>query len=170
MHRVDARDKVTGSVRYGADRTRPDMAYAMLATATVDRGRVTSIDTAAARAVAGVRLVMTNVGPDELASPGFIMAGGYGFQSLQPLLDNRIAYRGQPIALVVADTLVAAIEAAHLVEARYQTEPFAVELDADGADTVSQAQAIPMFGDIAVGDADAAFAASTVQLDVSFEL
>ncbi len=49
-----------------------------------------------------------------LKSAGFIMGGGYGFQSFQPMLSPKIAYRGQPIALVAADTLEAAIEGAAL--------------------------------------------------------
>jgi len=170
--RVDARDKVTGAVRYGADRTPDGMAFAMLAGATIDRGRVVEADTAAARAVPGVLLVQTPFDHAELASPGFIMAGGYGFQSLQPLIDERVAYRGQPVALVVADTLVAAVEAAHLVDVRYQAEPFAVELDAEGAETIPQPEAIPLpfLADAAVGDADAAFAGSPVQVDQTYEL
>ena len=45
-----------------------------------------------------------------MKSRGFIFAEGYGFQSFQPMLGTDIAYRGQPIALVVAETLEAAIE------------------------------------------------------------
>ena len=63
------------------------------------------------------------------------MAGGHAFQSLQPMLSPAIAYRGQPIALVVADTLEKAIEAAALVQATYSTEPISVTLDAPGAET-----------------------------------
>ena len=75
----------------------------------------------------------------DVKSAGFIMGGGYGFQSLQPMLSPAIAYRGQPIALVVADTLEAAIEGAALVKATYATEPFSVTLDAAGIETVNQA-------------------------------
>lgn len=169
--RVDARDKVTGAVRYGADETPDDVAYAMMALATVGKGRVVDIDTAEASAVPGVRLVLTRFDASELTSPGFIMGGGYAFQSLQPMLDDHIAYRGQPVALVVADTLIAATEAALLIKASYSEEPFAVELDADGAETVLQAEAIPipMFADVAVGDADAAFAQSPVRVDATYD-
>ncbi|GGK95639.1 xanthine dehydrogenase [Sphaerisporangium melleum] len=166
--RVDARAKVTGALRYGADRAPESVAYAAFAVATIARGRITGVDTEAALNLPGVRLVITRFDPDELTSPGFIMTGGYGFQSLQPLLDDRIAYRGQPIALVVADTPLAATEAAELITAAYEPEPAAFTLDAPGAETLVQAQAIPipMFADTAVGDADAAFAAAPVQVDV----
>ena len=76
-----------------------------------------TVDTSAASAVPGVRLVLTHETIGDVKSAGFIMGGGYGFQSLQPMLSPAIAYRGQPIALVAADTLEAAIEAARLVQA-----------------------------------------------------
>lgn len=166
--RVDAHGKVTGALRYGADRLPDDLAYAVFAVATIGRGRVLGVDTDAAQRVPGVQLVITRIDPDELRSPGFIMGGGYGFQSLQPLADDRVAYRGQPIALVVADTLLAATEAAELITATYEAEPFTATLDAPGAETVVQAQAlpIPMLADTVVGDADAAYAAAPVQVDI----
>jgi xanthine dehydrogenase YagR molybdenum-binding subunit len=169
--RVDARGKVTGTVRYGADQTPDGLAYAALAESTIARGRVIDVDIAAAEAVPGVLLVITRFSPDELRSPGFIMAGGYSFQSLQPLLDDRIAYRGQPISLVVADTLVAATEAAARIRARYEAEPFAAGMDAESAETLLQSEAIPLpfVADIALGDADAAVASSAVQVDQVYE-
>lgn len=168
QRRVDAHGKVTGALRYGADRLPDDLAYAVFAVATIGRGRVLGMDTDAAQRVPGVQLVITRIDPDELRSPGFIMGGGYGFQSLQPLADDRVAYRGQPIALVVADTLLAATEAAELITATYEAEPFTATLDAPGAETVVQAQAlpIPMLADTVVGDADAAYAAAPVQVDI----
>jgi xanthine dehydrogenase YagR molybdenum-binding subunit len=168
--RVDAHAKVTGTLRYGADRAPDSRAYAALSVATIDKGRVISVDTNAAGQVPGVHLVITRIDPDELRSPGFVMAGGYGFQSLQPLMNDRIAYRGQPIALVVADTRLAATEAAELITATYQPDPVAVTLDAPGVETVVQSQAIPipMLADTDVGDADAAFATAPVQVDVTF--
>src|SRR5262245_57339045 len=171
VQRVDARDKVTGTVRYGADHSPDGLAFAMLAEAEIDKGRVVEIDVAGAEAVPGVLLVLTHLDESDLRSAGFIMGGGYSFQSLQPLLDDRIAYRGQPIALVVADPLLAATEAAQRVPARDEAEPFAVELDAEGAETVLQAEAIPLpfLADIVVGDADAAFAGSAVQVDQTYE-
>ena len=73
-------------------------------------------------------------------SAGFIMGGGYGFQSFQPMLSPAIAYRGQPIALVVADTLEAAIEAAHLVKASYAAGAVQRRRSTPpGAETVNQA-------------------------------
>ncbi|WP_328993211.1 xanthine dehydrogenase family protein molybdopterin-binding subunit [Kribbella sp. NBC_01245] len=163
--RVDARDKVTGTTRYGADRRPAGLAHAIFAVATVGKGRLVSVDTRAAEAVPGVRLVLTRV---DITSAGFLLGGGYAFQSLQPLTSDRIAYRGQPIALVVADDLVAATEAAALVTAEYDAEPIAVELDAPGAEVVLQSEAIPRLHDIVLGDADKAFEASAIKVDQEY--
>ncbi|MEV4145618.1 xanthine dehydrogenase family protein molybdopterin-binding subunit [Amycolatopsis sp. NPDC049691] len=169
--RVDAYEKVTGKAAYGTDRVPDGVAHAALALAKVGRGRVSHVDTAAAEAVPGVLLVVTRFDADELGGPGFIMGGGFSFQSLQPLLDDHIAYRGQPIALVVAETLLAATEAAELVTAEYEPEPFAVHLDAEGATTLVQEEAIPLpfLADIKVGDADAAVDASPVRIESTYE-
>ncbi|GII32581.1 xanthine dehydrogenase family protein molybdopterin-binding subunit [Planotetraspora mira] len=170
--RVDARLKVTGAARYGADLTSPNLAHAVFAVSTIGKGRVVNVETAAAEAVPGVLMVLTRFDASDLGSPGFLMGHGYGFQSLQPLVDDRIAYRGQPIALVVADTLIAATEAANLIRADYEIEPIAVALDAEGAETLSQQEAIPLpfLADIVVGDAGAAFDASPVRIEATFDL
>lgn len=170
--RVDAIDKVRGTARFAADNHRADMLHAALAVATIGKGRIESIDTAAARAVRGVRLVLTH---EELASEikpvGFLMAGGYASGSLQPMLSPQIAWRGQPIALVAADTLEAAIEASRLIRATYAAEPIAVTLDAEGTQTITQAESPlpkPMFENVEAGDADQAFREAPFQVDAVF--
>lgn len=170
MPRVDAYDKVRGATRYAADDARQGMVHAALAVATIGRGRIRSLDTEAARAIRGVRLTLTHEDFSDVKSAGFLMAGGYGFQGLQPMLSPAIAYRGQPVALVAADTLETAIEAAALVRATYATEPFGVTLDAPGTETVVQAET-PLkafFPEVVAGDADSAFADAAVKIDATF--
>jgi xanthine dehydrogenase YagR molybdenum-binding subunit len=168
--RVDAIDKVRGKPIFAADDARPDLLHAAFAVSTIAKGRVTSIDTRAAMLVRGVHLVLTHENIGEVKPRGFIMGGGYGFQSFQPMLSPDIAYRGQPIALVAADTLEAATDAASRIEASYAPESFSVTLDAQGTETVNQAdtplkQFIP---EIVVGDAEQAFAAAPVKIDAVF--
>ncbi len=165
--RIGAREKVTGSTRFAADDARPGMAYAMLATASIGKGRIKRIDTAAAAATAGVVLVLTHESMDRLPSPGFLFGGGFGFQSLALMQSDRVFYRGQAIALVVADSLEAASEAAALVRAEYEEEPFSVTLDAPGAETALQSETIPMpmFADKVIGDADAAMNGADMIVD-----
>ena len=168
--RVDAYDKVRGRPIFGADDARPGLLHAALAVSTIAKGHITRLDTKAARAVRGVRLVLTHETMGTVKSAGFIMGGGYGFQSFQPMLSPAIAYRGQPIALVAADTLEAAIAAAYLIRADYAGDPFSITLDAEGTETVNQADTplknfIP---EIVTGDADKAFAAASVRIEAEF--
>jgi xanthine dehydrogenase YagR molybdenum-binding subunit len=170
--RIDARDKVLGAALFAADDSRPGMLHGALAVATIGRGRIESIDTEAARAVRGVRLVLTHEDLSELRPAGFLMAGGYAFQGLQPMTSPAIAYRGQPIALVVAETLEAAQEGAALIRARAAAEePVQVTLDAPAGDVVAQQDSPlpkPTFNDLSVGDADAAFAAAEARVDAVY--
>ena len=55
--RVDATDKVRGAALFCADDARAGMAHAALAVATIARGYVLTVDTSAASAVPGVRLI-----------------------------------------------------------------------------------------------------------------
>jgi xanthine dehydrogenase YagR molybdenum-binding subunit len=168
--RVDARDKVRGKALFAADNARRDMLHGALAIAMIGRGSIVTLDTQAASAVPGVRLILTHESIGDVKSAGFLMAGGYGFQSLQPLLSPTIAYRGQPIALIVAETLEAAIEGASLVTATYATEPFSVTLDAEGTETIIQADT-PLknfFPEAVAGDANRAFAHAPVRVDARF--
>jgi len=168
--RIDAYDKVRGAVSFAADDARPDILHAALAVATIGRGRIVSLDIRAASAVPGIRLILTHEDLGDVKPAGFLMAGGYAFQSLQPMLSPAIAYRGQPIALVAADRLETAIEAAALIKATYATEPISVSLDAPGAETVNQADT-PLKNsspEIIAGDADKAFAEAPVKIDARF--
>ena len=166
--RVDARDKVLGAPLFAADRHGPDLAHAMFATATIGKGRISRLDIDAALAVNGVRLILTHLDQLGLESAGYYMTGGYESQTLQPLLDDRIAYRGQPIALVVADTPEAAIEAAHLVRAEYAPEPFRALIDDADVEPVLLSEAIPEIADKILGDADRAFGDAEIQIDATY--
>jgi xanthine dehydrogenase YagR molybdenum-binding subunit len=162
--RIDAHDKVRGAILFAADHARSDILHAALAVATIAKGRIISLDTRTASAVLGVQLILTHENLGHVRSAGFVMAGGYAFQSLQPMVTPIIAYRGQPIALVVADSLETATEAVELIRARYSTERASVTLDAPGAEIVD----LKPGSEITAGDADKAFAESPVKIDARF--
>ena len=146
------------------------MVHAALAVSTIGKGRITALDTSDARAVPGVLLILTHDDLSSLKSPGYIMANGFGVQSFQPLRSPAIAYRGQPIALIAAETLEAAIEAAALITATYAEEAFSVTLDAPGTETINQADTpiknfIP---EVIAGDADGVFTDAPVTVEAYF--
>ncbi|MBT2385704.1 xanthine dehydrogenase family protein molybdopterin-binding subunit [Streptomyces sp. ISL-11] len=162
--RADALAKVTGAARYAADATEPDAAYAALVTSAVARGRLTRLDTGAAEAVPGVRLVLTHRSPEAALLAGGFLTSGEPFQSsVNPLGSDGIHYAGQIIALVVADSAEAAEEAAHRVEADYDTLPARATLDEamDGARAQERLA-------IDVGDTAAALRAAPVVVDAEY--
>ncbi len=172
LARVDARAKVTGSVKYAADRVPDGLLYAVLTCASIPRGRVIAVDTSAAEAQPGVLMVLSRLEADEVQSAGYLMAGRFGMTSVQPLSDDRISYRGQPIAVVVGQTLHETVEGARLVAARYESEPAALRLGDEGAETVDQADVLPpgMGDGVDIGDAQRALADADVLVAADYIL
>ena len=166
--RVDGLDKVMGRPLYGADRSLARMAFAAPVTATIGKGRIRRLDTVAAERVAGVLAVLTYRNMDRLAPIAFAFAGGQAIESHMPMQSPDILYRGEAIALIVAETPESAAEAASLVRADYDAVPFAVELDAAGRTEVGQAKAAPYFPDFVRGDAAAAIDAAPVRIEATF--
>lgn len=166
--RVDGLAKVLGRPLYGADCRLARMAYATPVAATIGKGRIRQLDTAAAEGVPGVLAVLTYRNMDKLSPIAFSFAGGQAIQSHMPMQSPDILYRGEAIALIVAETPEAAAEAASLVRVDYDVVPFGVELDATGHTEVGQAKAAPYFPDFVHGDAAAAIDAAPVEIDVTY--
>ncbi len=168
--RIDGIDKVTGRARYTADFGSPVMAHAMLVPSAIAKGRVVKIDTDAAECIAGVLLILTHETMEPLQPVRFYMAGGHAFQSLQPLQSDRIAYRGQTIAMIIAETLEAANEAAGKITTEYETDPFDVDFDANSFKSISQAEAIglPIVADKVIGKADEILKTAEVVVDAEY--
>ena len=129
LTRRDGVLKVTGAAQYAADRHPPGMLYAVLATASIARGRVAFLDIAAAKAHVGVVEVITPKNRPPLAQDPDEKSNPFMFR-LDLLQDDRVRYAGQPIAVVVAETLEAATEGATLLAPRYQAEPARIGFDA----------------------------------------
>ncbi|TYL89177.1 xanthine dehydrogenase family protein molybdopterin-binding subunit [Bradyrhizobium rifense] len=130
-NRVDGRLKVTGAARYAAEYEAPGLLHGVIVSASVAAGRIVSLKTERALSVPGVVEIFTheNCGSgawldrnwkDEVAPPG---------HPFRPLHSDRILFDGQPIALVVAETLEAARDAASLVTAAYEVGQHCTELE-----------------------------------------
>src|SRR5262245_2768937 len=121
--------KVTSGARYAADNHPPGMLYAVLAVSSIARGRVASLDVAAAKAHPGVVEVMTLANKPGLAQDPDEKTNPFMFK-LDLLQSDRVRYANQPIAVVIAHTLEAATEGVALLSPRYETEPARIGLDA----------------------------------------
>ncbi|SFH98409.1 xanthine dehydrogenase family protein molybdopterin-binding subunit [Albimonas pacifica] len=121
MSRRDGVAKVTGTAAYAADNRPEGCLHAVTATAPVARGRIVSLDVAAARAYPGVVEVWTHENRPDLAGDPDAKPFPFAFK-IDALQSDRIRYAGQPIALVVAETLEAATEAARLLSPQVEAE------------------------------------------------
>lgn len=129
--RVDGRLKVTGRARYAAEYQAENLLYGVVVSGTIAAGRILALHTEEALRIPGVVKIFTheNRGSaawldrkwrDEVAPPG---------HPFRPLHSERILFDGQPIALIVAETLEAARDAASLVHADYEVDDHCTELE-----------------------------------------
>jgi len=166
--RYEARLKVTGEARFGADFPLNNPAYAFLVTSAIAKGRIESIDLAAARAVPGVLEILTQDNTTELKPIKFSPGGGGASTSMQSL-GPEIAHDGQIVAMVLADTYEAAREAAYKVRVRYAaampsaTFGSAGTTEEDATKVSERHKEVPQ-----AGDAEAALASAAVTIDAEY--
>ena len=159
--------KVTGGARYAADNHPSGMLYAVLAVASIARGRVTFLDVEAAKGHPGVVEVMTLANKPVLALDPDAKLHPFMFR-LDLLQNDLVRYANQPIAVVIADTLEAATEGAALLAPRYETAPTRAGLDSD-ASFVPQAVGVGNPAVVHHGDAAAGLAAASHRIDATYE-
>ncbi|WP_376093567.1 xanthine dehydrogenase family protein molybdopterin-binding subunit [Roseomonas sp. CCTCC AB2023176] len=167
LTRRDGALKVTGAARFAADNHPAGLLHAVLAVGRIARGRVTALDVAAARAHPRVVAVMTPenrpalaLHPDDKSVPF-----SYRFDLLQ---DDRVRYAGQPVAVVIAETLEAATEGAALLAPRYDAEAIEATLDAEDA-YIPHIVGVGDAGETRHGDVEAGLSAAARRVDATFE-
>ena len=129
--RIDGPLKVKGAAPFSAEFPLQEMLYAAVAFSTIARGRITSLDTAAAEAASGVKLVMTwKNAPKLKPTPLFNSSPKAAGPSDLPIMQNSsIHWNGEAIALVLADTQEQADYAKSLIRATYQEEPAVTDFE-----------------------------------------
>jgi xanthine dehydrogenase YagR molybdenum-binding subunit len=167
LTRLDGHLKVTGTATYAADNHPQNMAHAVIAVSSIARGRVTSLDVAAAMAHPGVIEVITPANCPPLALDPDQKHGLFGFR-FDALQNDRVRYAKQPIAVVVAETLEAATEGARLLAPTYEVEPARMGFD-DGEHYDPPAVGIGAPPSFAKGDLAAGHAAATRSVDTTYE-
>ena len=166
MTRRDGVLKVTGRATYASDNNPEGLLYAVVANATIGRGRVTHLDVEAAKAHPGVVDVMTPQNRPKLAQDPD--AKDHPFMFRMDLLQNDgVRYAGQAIALVIARTLEAATEGAALLAPQYDAEP--VRVDLDGESFVPEVVGPGMPARAEAGDFDAEYSGASKKLEATYE-
>src|SRR5262249_42824075 len=131
VRRFEDQTLITGRGRYTDDIKIENMAHAVVVRARVAHANVRRIDATAARVMPGVLLVLTG---DEINSDGLgdlpcsvplnNRDGSSRFDTPRPVLAiDKVRHVGQPIALVVAESLLQAQDAAGAIEIDYEVLP-----------------------------------------------
>ncbi len=131
--RPDGADKVTGRALYAADFAMPGQLVGKILRSPHAHARIISIDTKKARAVPGVKAVVTGKDFPTVASAA--MQGGEVEANARDLAMNvmardKVLYEGHALAAVAATTSAAADEALALIEVKYEILPHVIDVEA----------------------------------------
>ena len=131
--RVDGVDKVTGKAKYTAEHNLPNLAYAVFVTSNIAKGSIKNLDVSKALAMPGVLDVIYYANCP--AVPGYNSNAAERPKNVSEwrghkvLYDNKVRFFGQPIALIVADSLENANAAIRFVKPEYEQESFETNFD-----------------------------------------
>jgi xanthine dehydrogenase YagR molybdenum-binding subunit len=167
LTRRDGVLKVTGTARYAADNHPPKMLHAVMAVSSIARGRVASLDVAAAKRHPRVVEVMTPANRPPLADDPDAKTNPFMFR-MDLFQNDKVRYANQPIAVVIAETLEAATEGAALLSPRYETEPARTGLDGNES-FVPPAVGVGHPAVVTHGDVESALAKASERIDATYE-
>ena len=174
LPRTDAPAKAFGATLYAGDLTMPDMLHARILRADRASARIERVDPSRARALPGVRCVLTAADlPDRLVHtdiPG--QTGQRKFNTAQPILvRDRVRFYGEAVALVAADTPAIAERAMALIEVVYAPEDGVYDphrAREPGAPLVQGEDNVVAHYRIRKGDVEAAFAAADLVVENTY--
>jgi CO/xanthine dehydrogenase Mo-binding subunit len=156
---------LAGTGRYLADVTVPGVTHAHFVRSPHAHASIVSIDTAVARALPGVRAVLTAADLPHRPLLDAVDVPGLVKTPQQAIASDRVRFVGEAVAIVVAESRAIAEDAAELVRVGYVPLPAATDPQA-----VRAGRAAALFDDIAGnvvytggrehGDVDAAFASA----------
>lgn len=119
--RLDGTEKVTGEAQYVHDIKLQGMLYAKIKTSKYAHALIKSIDTSKAKALPGVKAVLT--GKDAYQKLGIYMVD-------RPILAvNKVRYYGEAVAAVAAINLEIAEKAVDLIEVVYEELPVVQDVE-----------------------------------------
>ena len=171
VDRVEGRLKVMGKAPYAHEMVEGGAAaaYGFMVQTTISKGTVSSIDASAAERAPGVLMVMTHLNAPKQAPWGPIELPDRYARSIPQLSSSKVAYYGQPVAFVVANTFEQARSASRLITIAYAQVAGQHDMQSPQAQGELQKS---FFGEPLVDgskdDFDKAFASSSVTVDGRF--
>jgi len=130
--RPDGVDKVTGRAVFAADTRAAGMLWGKILRSPHAHARIVSIDTSKAKALRGVKAVVTGADfPDIASEEAFVGEGPMNFRdlALNVMARGKVLYEGHALAAVAATTQQIADEALALIDVKYEVLPFVIDAD-----------------------------------------
>lgn len=165
LDRVDGVAKVTGQARYAGEYPQTGLLHGSVVSSTIARGRVLDIDSTQAMRVPGVIAVLDHGHRPPISSydDDYSDADSAEGSPFRPLFNDRVLYSGQPLALVIAETLELARYAGSLIKIDYAEEVHQTELGASQKSHAAPAETPAPRGDFA-----GQFAGAPLQVDATY--
>ncbi len=166
--RVDGPLKVQGRARYAAEFQPEGLCHAALVLSTLPVARITHLETEDAEQMPGVLCILTHRNAPALPQRGRAAVDPPSGREVSLLQDDRVRYNGEPIGVVVAETLEQARAAAARVRASYERLPAELEFDRAKADPAKPEKSGRSPVDKSWGDFEAADANADVRVDATY--
>lgn len=132
--RIDAVERVTGRAKYTGDVQLPGMLFAKVLRSPHPHARIRSIDTSKARALPGVKAIITHENAQVWWGAGSTAGGVQYNDDIKKItkqrrytFNNPVRFVGEPVAAVAATNRHIAEEALQLIAVDYEVLPFVLE-------------------------------------------
>ncbi len=163
LDRVDGPKKVKGEAKYAAEFDLSRLAHAVMVQATIASGRVRTVDPGAAAGAPGLLRIFTPANAPKLAEAD--KAEPPATRVLSLLQDDKVHYNGQPVALVVAETLEQARAVAAILRIEYDEQPATIDFSAAKATAFTPEKANQHPTDVAWGHYDNGLGQADAKID-----
>ena len=117
LPRIEGEGKVTGQTKYAADLPFENLLWAKVLRASVPHARIVNIDTSKAKALKGVRAVLTGADVKDIYV-------GTRVKDQPVLAYDKVRMSGDAVAAVAADSEEIAEEAIGLIDVQYEELPY----------------------------------------------
>jgi xanthine dehydrogenase molybdenum-binding subunit len=132
--RIDAVERVSGRAKYTGDVSLPGMLFARVLRSPHPHARIRSIDTSKARALPGVKAIVTHENCNVVWGAGSISGGAQYNDEIKKItrhrryaFNNPVRFVGDPVAAVAAVDRHVAEEALQLIAVDYEPLPFVLD-------------------------------------------
>ncbi|MEI7885661.1 MAG: molybdopterin cofactor-binding domain-containing protein [Clostridia bacterium] len=169
----DAREKVTGELRYVADMKLQHMLYAKILFSDRAHAKITSIDTSAAEALAGVHGVLCYKNTNQIKYNSALRFYEHKIPETETVFTDTVRFVGDRVAAVAAESEAIAEAAIKLIKVSYEDLPAVFDVEAaiaEGAPILHGESNIVSTITAAAGDLETGFAMSDHVFEDRYEV